>query len=64
MLQWTQLRRVRKVVRRLRGTAKENGRRDDGVTDALFKFTVPVTGSYFWCPPMAGNRLDLGALAL
>jgi hypothetical protein len=27
MLQWTQLRRVRKVVRRLRGTAKENGRR-------------------------------------
>jgi len=37
---------------------------DDGVTDALFKFTLPVTGSYFWCPPMAGNRLDLGALAL
>ena len=37
---------------------------DDGVTDALFKFTLPVTGSYFWCPPMAGNRVDLRALAL
>ena len=24
---------------------------EDGITDALFKFTRPVTGSYFWCPP-------------
>jgi len=35
---------------------------EDGVTDALFKFTRPVTGSYFWCPPIAKGRLDLRAL--
>ena len=37
---------------------------EDGVTDALFKFTRPVTGSYFWCPPMAKGHLDLRALGL
>ena len=35
---------------------------DDGVTDALFRFTRPVTGSYFWCPPLLDGRLDLEAL--
>jgi porphyrinogen peroxidase len=35
---------------------------EDGITDALFKFSRPVTGSYFWCPPMAGGGLDLSAL--
>ena len=37
---------------------------EDGVTDALFKFTRPVTGSYFRCPPMARARLDLWALGI
>ena len=37
---------------------------EDGITDALFKFTRPVTGSYFWCPPMARGRLDLRALKI
>jgi len=37
---------------------------EDGVTDALFGFTRPVTGSYFWCPPMTAGRLDLRALGL
>ncbi len=37
---------------------------EDGVTDALFNFTRPVTGGYFWCPPMAGKKLDLRALGL
>mgnify|MGYP001388236407 CR=1 FL=1 len=37
---------------------------EDGITDALFKFTRPVTGSYFWCPPMVKGRLDLRALGL
>lgn len=37
---------------------------EDGVTDALFRFTRPVTGSYFWCPPMKGGRIDLGAIGL
>jgi len=35
---------------------------EDGITDALFKFTRPVTGSYFWCPPMVKGRLDLRIL--
>ena len=37
---------------------------EDGVVDALFNFTRPVSGSYFWCPPVKGGRLDLGALGL
>ena len=37
---------------------------EDGVTDALFKFTRPVSGSYFWCPPMRKGKLDLRALGL
>lgn len=35
---------------------------DDGVVDALFRFTRPLTGSYFWCPPLRKGRLDLRAL--
>ena len=37
---------------------------EDGITDALFGFSRPLTGSYFWCPPMAAGRLDLSALGL
>jgi putative iron-dependent peroxidase len=37
---------------------------EDGITDALFKFTKPVSGSYFWCPPMRSGKLDLRALGL
>ena len=37
---------------------------EDGITDALFKFTLPVSGSYFWCPPVRGGKLDLRALGL
>jgi putative iron-dependent peroxidase len=33
---------------------------EDGITDALFHFTRPVSGSYFWCPPLRGGRLALG----
>jgi len=36
---------------------------DDGIADHLFRFTRPVTGSYFWCPPVrADGRLDLRAV--
>jgi putative iron-dependent peroxidase len=35
---------------------------DDGVVDALFSFSRPVTGGYYWCPPVAGPRLDLSRL--
>ncbi len=37
---------------------------DDGIVDALFTFTRPLSGAYFWCPPMRGGRIDLRALGL
>jgi putative iron-dependent peroxidase len=36
----------------------------DGTMDALFGFTKPVTGAYFWCPPVKNARLDLRAIGL
>jgi putative iron-dependent peroxidase len=37
---------------------------EDGIVDALFKFTRPVTGNYYWCPPMKNGKLDLSAMGL
>jgi len=37
---------------------------EDGVTDALFRFSRPLTGGYYWCPPARNGRLDLSALGL
>lgn len=37
---------------------------EDGIPDGLFRFTRPVSGMYFWCPPMVEGRLDLSALDL
>jgi porphyrinogen peroxidase len=37
---------------------------EDGIVDALFGFSRPISGSCFWCPPMAGSRLDLSALGI
>jgi deferrochelatase/peroxidase EfeB len=37
---------------------------EDGIVDALFRFTRPVSGSYFWCPPMKNGRLDLRAAGI
>ena len=37
---------------------------DDGTVDALFNFTQPVSGSYFWCPPIKDGKVDLSALGL
>jgi putative iron-dependent peroxidase len=37
---------------------------DDGIADALFKFTRPVTGAFYWCPGMRRGRLDLAPLGL
>lgn len=36
---------------------------EDDVTDALFGFTQPITGGYYWCPPVEGDRLNLSALS-
>ncbi|MEZ4320370.1 MAG: Dyp-type peroxidase [Myxococcota bacterium] len=35
---------------------------DDGIVDALFGFSRPVTGATFWCPPVRDGHLDLRAL--
>jgi len=37
---------------------------EDGVPDALFSFTRPLNGCYFWCPPMHNGELNLSALGL
>ena len=37
---------------------------EDGIADALFTFTKPVTGAYYWCPPLRSRRLDLRAIGL
>ena len=47
--------RFENVLRRMLG-------HEDDIVDALFSFSQPVTGGYYWCPPLLGQRLDLQAL--
>lgn len=49
--------RFERVLRRMVGL-------DDGIVDALFTFSRPVTGGYYWCPPISGNRLNLSRLGI
>ncbi|PWQ92802.1 Dyp-type peroxidase [Leucothrix pacifica] len=35
---------------------------DDGIIDGLFSFTRPISGSYFWCPPVKDGQLNLAAV--
>lgn len=37
---------------------------EDGVIDGLFRFTRPVSGGYYWCPPLAEGKLDLSAVGI
>lgn len=37
---------------------------DDGIVDGLFSFSRAVSGGYYFCPPLAGGKLDLRALGL
>ncbi|MEO8121800.1 MAG: Dyp-type peroxidase [Rhodoferax sp.] len=37
---------------------------EDGITDALFRISKPVSGAFFWCPPLREGRLDLRLLGL
>jgi putative iron-dependent peroxidase len=37
---------------------------EDGITDAIFRISKPVNGSYYWCPPMRDGKLDLRQLGL
>lgn len=32
---------------------------DDGITDGLFRFSRPVTGGYYWCPPVRDGKLAI-----
>lgn len=49
--------RFERVMRRMAGL-------DDGIVDGLFAFSRPVTGAYYWCPPVAQGKLDLRAVGL
>lgn len=35
---------------------------EDDIPDALFRFSRPVSGAYYWCPPVHDERLDLTAV--
>ena len=37
---------------------------DDGIADALFTFTRPILGAYFWCPGIKDGRLNLSVLGV
>jgi len=41
---------------------------EDGITDALFRISRPISGAFFWCPPVRadahGGRLDLRQVGL
>jgi putative iron-dependent peroxidase len=49
--------RYERMLRRMIGL-------EDGLADALLSFSRPVTGAYYWCPPVAGTRLDLRCLGI
>jgi putative iron-dependent peroxidase len=38
--------------------------KEDSIIDGLFSFTSPISGAYFWCPPVKDGRLDLSVLGL
>ncbi len=51
------LARFEKMLSRMSGI-------DDGIVDGLFSFSRPVSGGYYFCPPLTDGRLDLRALGL
>lgn len=38
--------------------------KEDSVTDGLLSFTHPVSGAYYWCPPIKAGKLDLMLLGM
>jgi putative iron-dependent peroxidase len=34
------------------------------VVDALLRFTRPLSGGYYFCPPLVDGKLDLRCLGL
>jgi putative iron-dependent peroxidase len=49
--------RFERVLARMAG-------REDGVTDALLRYTRALSGGYYWCPPLRDGRLDLSRIGL
>jgi putative iron-dependent peroxidase len=43
------------ILRRMSGA-------EDGLVDGIFQFTRPITGGFYWCPPLIDGRLDLRAI--
>ena len=37
---------------------------EDGILDGLFRFSHPVSGNYFWCPPVKDSKLDISVLEI
>lgn len=37
---------------------------EDGIVDGLYRMSRPITGGYYWCPPLKDGRLDLRALRI
>ena len=35
---------------------------EDGIVDGLYQISQPLTGGYYWCPPLQDGHLDLRAL--
>jgi putative iron-dependent peroxidase len=46
-----------KMLRRMAGL-------DDGITDGLFTFSHPLTGGYYWVPPVREGKVALAAIGL
>jgi putative iron-dependent peroxidase len=46
-----------KMIRRMAGL-------DDGITDGLFTFSHPLSGGFYWVPPVRDGKVDLSALGL
>jgi putative iron-dependent peroxidase len=34
---------------------------DDGIVDGMFRFSTPLSGAYYWCPPVVDGRVRFGA---
>jgi putative iron-dependent peroxidase len=37
---------------------------EDGIVDGIYRMSRPITGGYYWCPPLKDGRLDLRALRI
>jgi len=35
---------------------------EDGIVDGLYRISKPLTGGYYWCPPVLEGRLDLSSV--